>query len=79
MGSSGGSTSWHADYLVSGQIDAGAQKWVWSYFSMTDKEVPGTLGRWPRRPGVRERARRPMDRHGSYGLLHALRSAVRRL
>ena len=32
-----------ADYLVSGQVDAGAQKWAWTYFSMTEKEVPGTL------------------------------------
>jgi hypothetical protein len=32
-----------ADYLVSGQVDAGVQKWAWSYFSMTEKEVPGTL------------------------------------
>jgi len=33
-----------ADYLVSGQVDSGAQKWAWTYFSMTaDKEVPGTL------------------------------------
>jgi hypothetical protein len=32
-----------ADYLVSGQVDSGAQKWAWSYFSMTEKEVPGTL------------------------------------
>ena len=33
-----------ADYLVSGQVDSGAQKWAWTYFSMTaDKEVPSTL------------------------------------
>jgi hypothetical protein len=48
FGGNSGGESWTldvltADYLVSGQVDAGAQKWAWSYFSMTEKEVPGSL------------------------------------
>jgi hypothetical protein len=31
------------DYLVSGQVDPGAQKWAWAYFSMTEKENPSAL------------------------------------
>jgi hypothetical protein len=31
------------DYLVSGQVDPGAQKWAWTYFSMTEKDTPSPL------------------------------------
>jgi hypothetical protein len=31
------------DYLVSGQVGPGTQKWAWTYFSMTEKDVPSAL------------------------------------
>jgi hypothetical protein len=31
------------DYLVSGQVAPEAQKWAWTYFSMTEKNAPSAL------------------------------------
>jgi len=31
------------DYLVSGQVGDGAEKWAWSYFSMVEKDTPRPL------------------------------------
>jgi hypothetical protein len=44
--SSGGSWSLDVltlDYLVSGQVDPGAQKWAWAYFAMTEQRTPSAL------------------------------------
>jgi hypothetical protein len=31
------------DYVVSGEVDPDAQKWAWTYFSMTEKDTPSAL------------------------------------
>jgi hypothetical protein len=31
------------DYIVSGQVEPGAQKWAWGYFAMTEERTPKAL------------------------------------
>jgi hypothetical protein len=48
FGSSSSGESWSLDvltldYLVSGQVGPGAQKWAWTYFAMTEQRTPSPL------------------------------------